>query len=103
MCAVSISHPDRAGFGLLLSTCAASSKSPKGFANQPDEVLHAIGLRLLYLITDWRDQIEEDSSLRNDFHRFIEEFSAIGLYEQFATRDLLGILTHPIFPIATAP
>jgi hypothetical protein len=43
--------------------------------------------------------MEEDSSLRDDFHCFIDAFSAIGLYGLFATQDLFGILTHPIFPI----
>ncbi|KAF9515625.1 hypothetical protein BS47DRAFT_773947 [Hydnum rufescens UP504] len=78
-------HPDRAGFGLLLTTCAASSTSPAGFANQPDGVLFFVCLRLLLLISDWRTQIEEDSSLRDDFYRFIDEFSSIPSHRTLAT------------------
>ncbi|KAF9515629.1 hypothetical protein BS47DRAFT_773894 [Hydnum rufescens UP504] len=70
-------HPDRAGFGLLLSTCATSSTSPRSFANQPDDVLSLICLRLEFLISDWKTQIEEDSDLRDEFHKFIDEFSSI--------------------------
>jgi hypothetical protein len=85
-----ISHPDRAGFGLLLSTCATSSRSPAGFANQPDGVLFFICLRLLLLISDWKTQIEEDRSLKDNFHQFIDEFSSILSYEPFFVYVISG-------------
>ncbi|KAF9515620.1 hypothetical protein BS47DRAFT_1341786 [Hydnum rufescens UP504] len=78
-------HPDRAGFGLLLSTCATSSKSPAGFANQPDDVLLLICFRFQLLISDWKTQIEEDPTLKDDFQRFIHEVSSIPSHRRLET------------------
>jgi hypothetical protein len=54
-------------------------------------------------MADWRIQIEADLSLKDDFHRFIEEFSAIGLYDPFACKIYQSslILSNRYRPVMT--
>ena len=80
----SISHPDRAGFGFLLSVCADSLKSPAGFANQPDQVFFYVCVLLSGLVLKWSAEIGEDTNRRDDLHRFVDELSKIGLYERIS-------------------
>ncbi|KAF9515610.1 hypothetical protein BS47DRAFT_1341772 [Hydnum rufescens UP504] len=56
-----------------------------GFSNQPDAVFFFICFRVALLIAEWTTQIEEDPSLRDNFHPLIEEFSSIPLHHSLET------------------
>jgi hypothetical protein len=71
----------------LLSSCTTSSTP---FAKQPDGMLLLICIRHVLLISVWGTQIEEDPSLRDDFHWFIDGFSSLSSYETFFVHVVSG-------------